>query len=578
MELGDFINKLKIIIFCCLFIFSITVIADSNCNHALIDFYPRKKILFITQMYKDTLGDLYGLGKLIAYLKNKDKFDIFVLIKTNKSAKDIKILNFLNNYCKGIKVFLTPEFDRRLYVDMEMKNLIEDSRIILFPAYDYLKNNKLLNIINKFSKYPVIIYSEYDFNVSDFVGLPENVYHCMTGFGDPLSSGLGFFINQNLKDVKNINYIVHNVKSINFLKNLYNINIPIKNLLNLKRIHNKYLKKNNLFFGYNNTCKVSYKGIGIFNYITIAIKKTLLQNRKNNDRNNDKNIDIIANIEKLEVAYLIDYIKALDPQGAHFASINFYKYQKDEIKLVTKKTIGNGSLNIRIMNIFPIDHYLFEWLQINSDPFVAATGDQSFSEGISNNKLIAYQIMSWKEDLFERFVEYIKLNKNLYYLLYDFYNNQLLFETNTLLYNNKIVEMLVNNQNKLLTQAKKLRAFLMKDMPLYKNLYKGIKSDFFELGIDGKLFSIINKKLLNYRIYNIENENERVLAFTYLLEELINVLPNKIDINLFLLDSELQEIYSNLLYYSYVVLDNKFALHKQIYLFVNRIICLYIHS
>ncbi len=571
MDFGDYISKLKNIIFYCLFIFVSIVVADSHYNHTLVNSNPRKKILFITQMYNDTLGDLYGLGKLIAYLKNKDKFDIFVLIKTNKNSKDIKILNFVNNYCKGIKVFLTSEFDRRLYLDVEMQNIIKNSRIILFPAYDYLKNNKLLNIINRFSKYPVIIYSEYDFNVSDFVDFPKNTYHCMTGFGDPLCSGLGVFINQNSKD---FNYMLHNKKNINFLKNLYNISHPIENLLDLHRMHNKYLKKNHLFFGYNNTDEVSSKGIDVFNYITIAVKKTLLQNRK---KNNNKNIDIIATIENKQFTSLVDCIKALDPKKINFANITFYRYQKDEIKLNAKQVIGNGNINIRIINPFPIEHYLFEWLQINSDPFVAATGDQSFSEGISNNKLIAYQIMSWKEDLFERFSEYVRLNKNLYYL-YDFYNNQLLFQENPLLYNNKIAEILATYQDRLLIQSKKLHAFLQKDMDLYKNLYKGIKSDFFELSVDKKLFSIINEKLFNYKIYNLENEEERVLAFTCLLEQLIKVLPTKVDVDLFLLDQQLQEIYSNLLYYSYVIRNDTLSLNKQIYLFVNRIICLYIHS
>ena len=79
----------------------------------------------------------------------------------------------------------------------------------------------------------------------------------------------------------------------------------------------------------------------------------------------------------------------------------------DSLEKVKQSVKEGPGLHIRWINLFPLKPDEMRSLTKISNSFVGSTGDQSLSEALSEEKVIYYQCMSWKYDLYKNLVQFI---------------------------------------------------------------------------------------------------------------------------------------------------------------------------
>ncbi|MBT4963544.1 MAG: hypothetical protein HON32_05135 [Francisellaceae bacterium] len=554
----------------------------------------RDKFLFITDLNQSTLGDLYATGKIIKKIIefSSEHIDVSLIIRTDRNSNDPQLTEIFLQCCQKVNIFITQDWSETLLQDPELQEIVKDSQIVIFPAYDYLNRNNVLQILEKFKpSKPVILYSEYDFNISNLDEI-NNSWCCETGFGNPAGTGLGIFIENHIKPGDEYTKITQEQFTVDILNFLYlNEGEPDAENKTWEQLEIDYKKTHKVYFGYFNGIEHAenfYSNRNIINtknFVLASIKKSFIDFKKNTQ---DKSVDILVPMKNNEFDEVVEYlgikktdILLNDFEVSRIREVSFYTRAAHENKseVLTKRNSviinPEGNFDIRILNVFPIRNQLFKFFVKHSDPFVGVTGDQSFSEGLSLSKLNAYQIMQWKEDMFDNFVSLCQFALGEESYISKFYLAHKADNSNDLTarfknYLTILSDLFENHEEEMLIESTNLYMYLKKDMNLYQNFLGLIYNPILDINTKEMLKNNLEKHFQINKISNINNENELTEDFQKLF---ISLGSNYQKLSW---DRQLQNIYSSILYYVYITPDenNVTILVNQ---FVNRIGCLILH-
>ena len=107
---------------------------------------------------------------------------------------------------------------------------------------------------------------------------------------------------------------------------------------------------------------------------------------------------------RLSTADLAAIQQALTDSGLPISKLTV-ALSKQEFENPTIYQMNVNSIEVMLLNPFPISNHDVRLLLQRSEPFTALTGDGSLAEGIENNKIILYQIMGWKMNLFQSLMD-----------------------------------------------------------------------------------------------------------------------------------------------------------------------------
>lgn len=232
-----------------------------------------------------------------------------------------------------------------------------------------------------------------------------------------------------------------------------------------------YQEEHLMFFGYFNKefdqCRNPH--VNPENFITICLHLAKLKNAKN--------VDLVVRFGDDPSEYIESIIPSLSDS---YSSIEIISRDG---KSSTQTLSNDKSLpKVRIIDPFPLDRDSFKLLQSIADPFMALTGDQSFSEGINRGAIIFYQMMIWKCDLADAYQKLCSeitsptselsiFNKLVFSTMQD--KSKLLDPSDC----QKIAEFIYANQNNLIAQMEQVKHEVGEHHNLLKNLIDLIRGE-----------------------------------------------------------------------------------------------------
>ncbi|MFK7824654.1 MAG: hypothetical protein AB8G05_10880 [Oligoflexales bacterium] len=285
---------------------------------------------------------------------------------------------------ENIAVVVVGSFDS-LMLYKPLKELFANMDVhIAYPTFHYFSNDmfKYLNedIYEGFSEKTVLL-TEYDYQ--DDLSKYKDFKLFKTGLGE---NSLGVFLGDENKEEEGNSFIDER----------------------LDYILSKHLSDKDFYLGYLNRHDWSYyfkidKKNSIDSKVTFASICILLEN------SGSRNTNLIVNMGEEEVKELKKVLTKLDVKDP---SIAYLKLSKK----VSAKDIDafyKSDSKIKILNPFPLARKDMKRLIVNSNTFVGITGDQSFIEALSLEKIVFYQVMEWKRDFFKNFTRLFgKLNRS----------------------------------------------------------------------------------------------------------------------------------------------------------------------
>lgn len=481
------------------------------------------KLTIVTERMKETRGDLTAAYNLIEELK-KIRPDLEI----HWAVVDPAGRNIPEEFvAENTKCHIIPSYGSIKTIS----SAVQDSD--LFLTFPTLADKDDLEHITQFST-PILQCLEYDYNDHTKGKTVINGIEIMKWTTGLDENSLGIFI----KPLAEPSFS----KSEPEMEKTF-----LKEQIELKKeeVHSEaelYFKQNQLFIGYFNRDQFAEQNNDIVSpalYSYLCISKSLRDNP-------GKNIDLVINMNADQYDQLSKILK--DPTHPlyrkEFESIGLHPYNATD-----KQHFINGKINVRVLNRFPYPQPVFQELIKISDPFIALTGDQSFSEGISQNKLMMYQLMGWKEKFFISFLKYIANVVGKESELFQFYRLQYFsshfFENVTkeefIERIKKIDKMLDENKEKLLQQQDEVRKSMLND----KNLFKILPGKLVELmeNLPAKVSrqeAIENLKQLVSQYDNKEDKdqsiarsymNKAAILSNDLLLEIIEILAQKRDVS-----------------------------------------------
>lgn len=234
-----------------------------------------------------------------------------------------------------------------------------------------------------------------------------------------------------------------------------------------------YFEKSHLYFGYYNRMfsydESANNKIDQINYVVTCIKDALYWNKVTGLH---KDIDIAIDLDKNALA---EIYKQLTKEEQNAIQGIIHRTKADA--LVQSTTNENNKINIRIINPFPLKHEEMLYLITKSNPLTMLTGDQSFTEGLTSNKIIFYQIMRWKDNLYDQFLTEIKLfhikNNIEPNLLYQFYDLQKQAKTSNEFWQ-LALDFYHTNRDELQRQQSLFANYLQEERNLFKSFTPSI--------------------------------------------------------------------------------------------------------
>lgn len=309
-----------------------------------------KEIVVMTQVLTDGLGDYYNALAASESIKNSYPKQQIYMVPVFRSEKQIE----------GIKV--PAEFDYFISRKDEScsQSVIDRIKNALFVLeipwkVDVFTSRDLSNVRDKMMRKRKYVHvAEYG-SLKHGMGLD----YCDEGIfikEPPLKNSLTCLQSEVLKD------FLFEKKSI------------------CEEDVKEYFQKNEIYFSYLPSDK---KIMRMFLYASTA-----------SQTNQNKNIDIISHLHPSDSE--IDY-PFLNELG--ISKIEFIYKEEDKIVKVVKET-GSEGKQMRIINPFPLAQEDMHLLIFNSHMLTGCTGDQSFSEVISFNKLPFYELRRHKQLFF----------------------------------------------------------------------------------------------------------------------------------------------------------------------------------
>jgi hypothetical protein len=351
-----------------------------------------KKLAFIVDSPQKTLGDVRSALKLIKLIKEKDTTnnDYNIIIRSDEQNW-IHIQTIIPKY---LTVHFVKYSETEVSAFNEVRDIMENSDLLIsYPTPNHL----LLEDIHflKSCKVPLIYGTEYNYNGYKIDGL-EDCIGFSTGLGE---NDLGIYFTEDQNEDSSLDTLT---------------DVSLKSLL-LSMADNDaiYHEKYDLFFGYFNQMPLDMQ---------TAFTPTMFLRACLEKANNKKITDIIIPISPKKIIFdsqndnnsnILDVMKYLlssfggeDIFNRNF-QISYFKKENDgTFKCIN--TYGNGDKIIRLINCFPTDPGTIDKLRKASEPFSLATGDQSFSEAISDSKIFIYQTMDWKTNLMSAYINRAK--------------------------------------------------------------------------------------------------------------------------------------------------------------------------
>lgn len=428
----------------------------------------KRKITFITHAPEGTLGDPSSALKIITAMKQKygENVDIALNIVVDPEHENkVKAL-------VGDKVPLQLSVNANLYQPEIRKRIHESDAIVLYPTPHFFQPAQIKKL--KAYNVPIVAATEYDIDY-DFnnntmgrdVRIDPTISYLGTGFGKDYMGmdNMGIYLTQESM-TKDRNYLTEMTDPKD---------IKVRDFLLRNNLEEGPPEKRELYYGYFNNLNAEHENsvVDCNFFLKLCIQDTL-------EHNPDKTcIDIVTPIkEQVEKNGKLDINDSIDYLNENFKdqlTINYYnKNDKGELTLVG--STGNGGLTINIINAFPLTPSGVDKLLKASNPLCLLTGDQSVSEGISNEKIFLYQTMMWKSQFLKGLIEKSKTYLGENSLLVKFYSDQLLISNFPLRENKKsklqqqITDLIINNKEQLMLEMHILRENLLKSDNLYDKM------------------------------------------------------------------------------------------------------------
>jgi hypothetical protein len=340
-----------------------------------------KEIAVMGRVLGDGLGDYYlqlsVINAIRQYYPNLKTRLIATFSSSNESSierlKNIRMPDCEFNFFSLGGISLHPNFD----VDSENSTDSTPVKKVECSKYSTLleqENSKLLKktpSIFATIELPGQVYIDND----EIKELRENNYVKFSEYGyknlglDPLDEGI------IIKDLPKL-LKLEDLKDEDLKQILFNTKYP-----NISEI-NDYKEKNSIYF-----CYIKKK---------ICFQQVFIYSLVKSQANNKKRIDILLPLNKIALDWLnLDFLRE---QGVN--QITLYIRTASGIEKIQKKVSDQGK-ELRIINfsLSPEDTHILMIQELT----VGCTGDQSFSETISFNRIPFYEILDHKEMFFMQF-------------------------------------------------------------------------------------------------------------------------------------------------------------------------------
>lgn len=450
-------------------------ILQTNYNSIQTNHMPITRTLTILTFAPDrTLGDISAAYKLIEELVATNTNDPELQVKINWLIKIYDLDKDKPEQLRAFEYFFTRA--RALgvtVVDLHMFNptyvsisdaiekLVPDTDLfIAFPIYQDFKDAQSIIIHNK----PLLTFNEYNSPPNSAYELSHEIFRtCVkTGLG---RQKMGIFVTPSIPK---------------WHEKQYELNTHEQQVLKtLGLLDPKYATQRVLYFSYFNRYVNFNTAV---NKKSFCILSLLIQAKKQR-----KDVDIIVRLNGLTFNTPTDpEAKECDVFSENEIALIAPFYSQIDVIDVNGTVIETRILNsdsslprVRVIDPYPVSTVGFKLLLTYAQPFIGATGNESFAEGISNANLMFYQIMGWKQHLFAEFLELCKKytyeNSELVY----FYKNQKTYKLHSADFKHYVegmVQIIVEKEAILLQQMEQVKQGILRDFNLGEKLTHSLRA------------------------------------------------------------------------------------------------------
>lgn len=354
-----------------------------------------KKLQIFTDVPAQTLGDAYATKKILDLLANEDVVIEWVILR-DKPIEQLEVpKNVQIKYAKNwtavkdnIDIKHEQQFDYFIISGQVASDVFGETHGSLISFLQQLPQDRVLLTHTEYNMWDTQL--EYHASLQKYYPLVQRLD---TGFNE-----LGIFINPPQNNEL-------------LLKNFQEQAKPLAQCLFGEQEEEKYFGNHNLYFGYLNTSIENaaslFNKFDCENYLLTCINDGLL------DENKD--IDVVLNLDLKSLKAILEKLPPTDLKK--LKTIEWISISENKNEVIK----GEGKINLRLINPFPTPHAAMLYLIAKSNPLTLLTGDQSFTEGLTYNKIIFYQIVVWKKEMFDAYLETIKQILKSDSVLYQFY-------------------------------------------------------------------------------------------------------------------------------------------------------------
>lgn len=227
-----------------------------------------------------------------------------------------------------------------------------------------------------------------------------------------------------------------------------------------------------LYFSYMTVTRASFvvpqSIVTDLDYITMCILDAIAKNKTA--------VDIVINLPEAKQNELLPHLRKKLSRANYrrVHKILFYRKHEDDLQEAqhfTNQRIDRSqpTLDIRIINPYPMKNKTMIALMNQAEPIVTATGDQSFFEELLSGKLVIYQLLAWKVNLFKNIIALCEQEFGKDSPLYTFYNLQ--YQSGISLHSNmyyleRVLEVYHAHEEQLLEEAQQLATHIKENYDL----------------------------------------------------------------------------------------------------------------
>jgi hypothetical protein len=336
-------------------------------------------IVVLTEIVHNTLGDFFAAKRLIAAIKKQfpDIRIVWLIMEENKTISLEELPNAeVHLFSAWGELFYTPQLNIACNAVLAVK----------FPALPYLTEILFayINIRRMIKGIPPIVdILEYDYPM--YASGEHTTLH--TGFGP---KALGIFLEEPLP--ADDEALATTIQSHAGMATLF-----------AGQTVAEYRRSYVCYFGYRNKelCRTSNR---LSSYYFVSAVIALQSARKNT-----KNIDIIVPLLDEERLRLVNWTYLEFFSAHNITAIHFIG--KEGTTVVTVPESDPQGCVLRLFHdVFPMPHNVFKAvIHFAERDLIMCTGDQSFSDVlIVPGAIPLYQIMTWKEWLYEQFCNLVQ--------------------------------------------------------------------------------------------------------------------------------------------------------------------------